>query len=483
MATVPEHDCAHNEVSLLDDATRTVTFVHGTYTSHAEWMQDGRPLPDAIAKVTDPRTTEIHRFCWNGDNLHWGRVAGGRELQQHLLGLAERHPDAEHHVIAHSHGGNVAVYALRGEKRGEVHPALAGVRITTLGTPFLSVERRATVRVGRWIVGGMLLAALMLLVAVTALLEITGVIAQSGEPDEAFVWTDLWAIGIAFALLALLVLPPFISARSYRRGETRVTGSTSGLLHLMGHGPLDLTSFAAPKVAPGRLLVLIGRGDEAGGLLGGAQFLSWLWDRLLTKTVTLVKWSLGLGFVTLSAIGLADEVAQGAAEDVLLVVSLTVLAVPIVGAVAVILLVPLIGISNAPFGRDTMLLNYHLRITAEAAPLGIARIVTVGGLSQNERAHSLHASKPAIENIVSRVTGEHHDLTAFFSSRTDLNSSSQRLTVIAGIGEKRERRLVDSDIDNYEAVASRSPAELAAVAGVSTEAAQRWIDEARTLMG
>lgn len=483
MATVSEHDCAHNQVSLLDDATRTVTFVHGTYTSHAEWMQDGRPLPDALAKVTDPSTTEIHRFCWSGDNRHWGRVGGGRELQQHLLGLVERHPDAEHHVIAHSHGGNVAIYALRGEERGEVHRALGRVRITTLGTPFLSVERRSTVRVRRWVTGGMLLAAFMLLVAVVALLELTNVIEPSGEGDEAFVWNDMWRLASAFAMLALLVLPPVISGRSYRRGETHVTGSSSGLLHLMGHGPLDLASFTAPKIAPGRLLVLIGRGDEAGGLLGGAQFLSWLWDRLLTKTLTLVKWGLGLGFVTLLALGLAEEVAQGAAGDVLVVVSFVALAVPFVGAVAVILLVPLIGISNAPFGRDTMLLNYHLRITAEAAPLGIARIVTVGGLSQRERAHSLHASKSAIENIVSRVTGEDHDLTAFFASRDDLNSSAEPLTRIAGIGEKRERRLVDSDIDNYAAVASRSPEELAALAGVSTEAAQRWIDEARMLMG
>src|SRR5262245_17349046 len=61
----------------------------------------GRPVwRDCEGAVTE--------FSWSGANRHEARVAAAKELAARLVRITTRDPTARIHVVAHSHGGNVA---------------------------------------------------------------------------------------------------------------------------------------------------------------------------------------------------------------------------------------------------------------------------------------------------------------------------------------------------------------------------------------
>ncbi len=78
-------------------------------------------------------------FYWSGKNSHKGRVEAGIHLAAHLAELGNRYPTSQHICVAHGHGGNVAVYAVR---RLQQSAARLPDRLITLGTPFLSAAKR-----------------------------------------------------------------------------------------------------------------------------------------------------------------------------------------------------------------------------------------------------------------------------------------------------------------------------------------------------
>jgi alpha-beta hydrolase superfamily lysophospholipase len=64
---------------------------------------------------------ELHvtRFNWWSWNQASARLRAAERLKIHLEALISVYPTAHHYVIAHSHGGNVAMYALQDEALGE----------------------------------------------------------------------------------------------------------------------------------------------------------------------------------------------------------------------------------------------------------------------------------------------------------------------------------------------------------------------------
>jgi hypothetical protein len=109
-------------------------------------------------------------FLWSGANTIRARHEASLQLTAQLRADRERDPQVRQLVIAHSHGGNVALRAI--DLLGEPVP------LATLATPFLSIRRRALSRdeldalvVGRSVardVFGILLLVLALMVAIAA---------------------------------------------------------------------------------------------------------------------------------------------------------------------------------------------------------------------------------------------------------------------------------------------------------------------------
>ncbi|MBT9612003.1 MAG: hypothetical protein IV108_01920 [Burkholderiales bacterium] len=244
---------------------RVLTLIHGTFSPHAAWTQADSRFFQALKQRLGGET--IHRrITWPGlfgslaNNGHDYRLAGAKTLVQSLKESFAEFPDAEHWVIAHSHGGNVALYALRDP---EVAQRLDG--IVTMAAPFIQCKPR------------------------------------SYAADVITIWPLLFmSIGmvlmlVLFAALALYVL--------HLKGDAAALFTIAGTL--AGEIPLFIlwlkkdqlpAKFAAwqkatldkltlPTSIRQRMLCLSIRRDEAGGLLKGmhsvAAWPHWLWDGLL----------------------------------------------------------------------------------------------------------------------------------------------------------------------------------------------------------
>lgn len=115
-----------------------VTLVHGTFARGTAWTQDGSTLRKTIADAIGaddhgaPPDLTFDVFEWSGRNSHKARIIAGRELAEHIRSLRTRHPHCRHLIVAHSHGGNVALLAHK-----HLPPELHALGIATLGTPFV----------------------------------------------------------------------------------------------------------------------------------------------------------------------------------------------------------------------------------------------------------------------------------------------------------------------------------------------------------
>ncbi|MGZ2257697.1 esterase/lipase family protein [Roseobacter sp. A03A-229] len=118
------------------DADASVFLVHGTFARGAAWTQPGSPLRDAVARgVGGP--VAFHNILWSGRNSVAARRAASDDLQQAVARSLKRHPDRRHLVVAHSHGGNIAMQAL--SRSADLR---ARCQLICLSTPFLVLRPR-----------------------------------------------------------------------------------------------------------------------------------------------------------------------------------------------------------------------------------------------------------------------------------------------------------------------------------------------------
>jgi hypothetical protein len=113
-----------------------ITLVHGTFASDAQWIRAASTFCRELENRLNAKI-KFFPFVWSGENNHQARVAAGKRLASHSWELREELPHCLHFVIAHSHGGNVACYALRWERARD---AIDG--IITMGTPFIRCRGR-----------------------------------------------------------------------------------------------------------------------------------------------------------------------------------------------------------------------------------------------------------------------------------------------------------------------------------------------------
>jgi hypothetical protein len=113
-----------------------VTLVHGTFATDATWTLDDSDFRKTMVKQLDTEVA-FDVFSWSGGNTHSVRTEAGNSLRNRLKHVSDKYPQSKHFVIAHSHGGNILLYALRDTM---IADRLSG--IITMGTPFISCRRR-----------------------------------------------------------------------------------------------------------------------------------------------------------------------------------------------------------------------------------------------------------------------------------------------------------------------------------------------------
>jgi hypothetical protein len=121
-----------------------VVLVHGTFSDGDPWCRPNSELVRTIQDRFHDKRVLFHSFRWRGffgtrlNNSHFYRYTASERLSASLRQLHDSFPLAQIFVVAHSHGGNVALYAAR--KCSKQVP-LGG--IVCLGTPFIRIIPRA----------------------------------------------------------------------------------------------------------------------------------------------------------------------------------------------------------------------------------------------------------------------------------------------------------------------------------------------------
>lgn len=148
----------------------------------------------------------FERFKWSGWNRVASRASGAVELERHIREVGERDSQAKHVLIAHSHGGNIALYAMR---EPNVQQCVNG--LVCLSTPFIQISPR------QW-PGGKFFPMATLVITALLLYEFIAISAMDFTHS-------LFAIStLAVGVPALLIL---IGAQSIRRYVTYIRRVTA----------------------------------------------------------------------------------------------------------------------------------------------------------------------------------------------------------------------------------------------------------------
>jgi hypothetical protein len=393
-----------------------ITLVHGTWgrgvffkTRDAPWTRGSSGLCTRL-ETRLGGGVRWHRYAWTGRNSHEARTAAALKLRAELKERIARNATAKHVVIAHSHGGNVALMAIDDELRGTLHG------VACLATPFIVASKRD------WGVDEASLAAGALITAIGVVFGLAyWLLPPTLAPVARFM------IGIAAAMLLAYVLTSLLS---------RIEPFTNQLLALLGDR----------RPVPKNLLILRSPADEAGIAISLFIALSHLtirifrviqgFERAWTHIVESVerRRSLVFGFMALAAVGFflyiplfiyiqdrpslawLGNVGLGLVVALCALAGITAVAAVIgaepletyalvpVGAILLPCLIVVSVLTLIPFGWRAAAANLLLTVSAETAPWGSHRICFIRPPHHREThrdtvesSHSIHSNPQAYE--------------------------------------------------------------------------------------
>lgn len=393
-------------------AMHVVILLHGTWgrgfmpglrSKLAGWCREGSSCRAAIRDALGGDTLfEPHN--WSGANSVTGREFATTMLVERIAKTRRQHPHALIHLVAHSHGGNVALYACRdGRAKREISS------IACLSTPFLLVRLR------RWVPE--------IDMAVHAAFVITTLVSCS--------MLSLWLASLipeTFQPVQLLLALASIGAASvlapYLTRKTRAS-----LPRLVRKCRLPASNDRMPPV-----LILRAVADEAGAALGSAKLIAggidWLRDivlsakpsrffgnrGLLVRLLSVLALLLIYGLLALSVgyvvVQQQREAADGytfllagfvAVAVFLLAISFTTI-LPFVAVFTVVPILVVAAACLAPFGWQLALLSLGMSVSAEVCPPGDWKVVQlepnrnrVGDMGALQ--HGTHTDPEALKHL------------------------------------------------------------------------------------
>jgi len=235
--------------ALIGNPLAVVTLVHGTFARGAPWTQPGSALSKAVCEHFGQRV-QLRRFDWSGRNSFRARAKGAEALAADARDIAGRYIGVPHYVIAHSHGGNVAIEAAIQCRNMEIDG------VVCLATPVLTTKRRH--------------------------------------------FSPLVRIAVGYGFWLLLLLPVL-------NLESEDTSNAEAVAMAVSAGIAWLWFRYAQKIAvkvcaarphrlldPRRIAFIRSPFDEASGIIGVANVLSWLIGKLTNGPITLFDYFDGL---------------------------------------------------------------------------------------------------------------------------------------------------------------------------------------------
>jgi hypothetical protein len=273
-----------------------IVLVHGTWARHAPWTQDGSTLRSVLEReLRDAGAADIrfHAFEWSGKNDHRHRRAASICLRKELRENIIAHPDYRHIVIAHSHGGNIALRAVRRSRSLRRH----GVAVACLATPFLRFDQQALqlailpdtldyARKWMWEFAEKYLIWLPIIIIIYILLYPIQILMNEGawlDWAEQLFWNHFGHLIPGFAprlaqvvnLVASLLAAGWWSWAALNAGQSRALRRTSKKLARQRHLVWVRYAYSQPEaeLQAVTILSLTSRVDEALAVLNGSGWI------------------------------------------------------------------------------------------------------------------------------------------------------------------------------------------------------------------
>jgi hypothetical protein len=210
--------------------------VHGTFAKRADWIEKDSGLCRTLRRQLGWRA-RIEPFRWSGANSIKQRTAAADDFRRHLFDKLDEFPQAQHMVIAHSHGGNVAFWAIKDE-----YLAKRILGVATLATPFLSAHAHSSddelIDLGTWLFAGLFAGWTVLFYSVY-------------QGRDFALWP--WAVGVGLGLMGVMGLGGWLLQRMQQHAK-----------RLAGCMP-------ASALAPEQVAIVRVQGDEATAAITGVR--------------------------------------------------------------------------------------------------------------------------------------------------------------------------------------------------------------------
>ena len=351
----------------------TVTLVHGTFASKARWIREGSPMADAL----EAAGIAHEPFVWSGGNSHRARIKAATDLAERLR--EDKRDGVRQAVVAHSHGGNIAVHAvwrLMNTRDGSIP-------VVTLATPFLFANLRSLHR--------MVLVAAGLQAFVT-LAVVTGfAIVAPFEGNQA---DGPWWVLLFFSAMWVVVVVQLVCCVIWmrRHGRPWRRDAQERLIGLV----------QTPDATDAGLLVVRAAEDEASTSLALAQLTGWL-AATAARLSRPQSWMRLYGALAAAGLGMA-LLSRPDLEEVVYYVLVIGINVAGLLSLALVSAPALLSLSHGADGPTTSLFAF---VSAEATPPGRHLVIqrpirdaTKQGLSHS----SLYDDEQVLGWVIDHVT-------------------------------------------------------------------------------
>jgi hypothetical protein len=197
--------------SMAEQPEFVVTCVHGTFGRRAKWANPESEFARSIRALL-PGVVSIYSHSWSGANTQKARRQASTKLKGELVERFELYPTAAHFLIGHSHGGNVAIYAIDDVA---VDSRLNGV--ICINTPFIAVTARHTQNMILMLIASfsLFLMCTFSLLTVAILLDAIGSLWGSRVMTvEPILW---WPVGVPLVtVVPITIVGLWLSWRLFR---------------------------------------------------------------------------------------------------------------------------------------------------------------------------------------------------------------------------------------------------------------------------
>jgi hypothetical protein len=316
-----------------------------------------KELDGQLKLLSLPFEYSIRSFLWSGANSVFARDRAATKLAEELKNDLQN-PSAAPIIVAHSHGGNVALRAL-----SRLGADASRIRIVTLATPFLRVFARdsSKVPVIVWLllwaaISGISAAPLMLVIMLLSVAS-TALTGISIVGNDTFMF---WLIGgLALAVFASIFIVSWLTGYFLTSGPKSQTAGSS-----RAHDIENAASYSVIDASGPRMLVIRGADDEASLSLAagsiGSRLSSLFFFRVIPRSFV-------FGFFLLAFINWASLLSKERIELLTLVVTNS-------SCFALLALLFLPGICKSAFGREFLTTAFVCEIATDSTPDTQARV-------------------------------------------------------------------------------------------------------------